>query len=249
MLGGALVLNLEGIGAGSIQGNSGGGELELGLLDNDGLERPSRSAVRRRGGGGRRGAILPPAGARGRAGGRLARGSSLVCAVGFLAGRGPADSRTAAACEHNHEHECESPNRECALQWTVHSPQPHSSGVVGSAWVSVRGTRASPIMSVSLKSSARSIIPMLPEGQPYAQHYLGSAEDPHPLRLLHKPHPDPTGALEADHPQPRMPLRSKELYEPIPDREHREFLDKSPLPRGTLLLVLFLCLTSLLTSV
>src|SRR5829696_5117466 len=139
MLGGALVLNLEGIGAGSIQGDSGGGELELGLLDNDGLERPSRSAVRRRSGCGRRGAIIPSAGARGRAGGRLARGSSLVCAVGFLAGRGPADSRTAAAaCEHNHEHECESPNRECALQWTVHSPQPHSSGVVGSAWVSVR---------------------------------------------------------------------------------------------------------------
>src|SRR5215208_4659127 len=115
MLGGALVHSLEGVGAGSIQGDSGGGEIELGLLDDDGLERPSRSAVRRRGGGGRRGV-------RGRSGGRLARGSSLVCAVGFLAGRGPADSRTAAACEHNHEHECESPNRECALQWTVRRP-------------------------------------------------------------------------------------------------------------------------------
>src|SRR5215211_8684271 len=160
MLGGALVLGLEGVGTGSIQGDSGGGEIELGLLDDDGLEWPARCTLRRRGGGGRRGVS-------GRAGGRLARGSSLVCAVGFLAGRGPADSRTAAAaCEHNHEHECESPNRECALQWTVHSPQPHSSGVVGSAWVSVRGTRASPIMSVSLKSSARSIIPMLLKSQP-----------------------------------------------------------------------------------
>jgi hypothetical protein len=104
-------------------------------------------------------------------------------------------------------------------------------------------------MSVSHKSSARSNIPMLLKSQPYAQHYLGGSKDPHAVRLFDEPHPDPTGALGAYHPQPRMPLRSKELYEPIPDREYRAFLDKSPLPLGALLLVLFLCLTSLLISV
>src|SRR5215213_9044740 len=49
-------------------------------------------------------------------------------------------------------------------------------------------------------------IPMLPEGQPHAEHHLGSAEDPHPLRLLDKPPPDPAGALGAYDPQARMLL-------------------------------------------
>ena len=35
-------------------------------------------------------------------------------------------------------------------------------------------------MSYTLK---RLNIPMLPEGQPYPEHYLGSAKDPHPVRL------------------------------------------------------------------
>src|SRR5215203_1413174 len=97
MLGGALVLSLEGVGAGSIQGDSGGGELHLCLLDDDGLERPTRGTlrdpVRRRSGCGRRGAVLPSA------------------------ARGPACPPTAAAaCEHKREHKRESPNRKCALQ-------------------------------------------------------------------------------------------------------------------------------------
>ena len=104
-------------------------------------------------------------------------------------------------------------------------------------------------MSVPLESSARLDIPMLPKGKPHPEHYLGGAKDPHAVRLLDEPHPDPTGALGAYHPQPRMPLRSQELYEPIPDREYGEFLDESPLPHSALLLVLFLCLTSLLISV
>src|SRR5215203_653245 len=104
-------------------------------------------------------------------------------------------------------------------------------------------------MSVPLESSSRLNIPVLPEGQPHSEHHLGSAEDPHPLRLLNKPHPGPAGALGADHPQQRMPLGSQEFYEHIDDCEYREFLYESPLPHGPLLLVLFLCLTSLLTSV
>ena len=103
-------------------------------------------------------------------------------------------------------------------------------------------------MSVPLKSSARSNIPMLPEGKPHAEHHLRGAKDPHAVQLFDEPHPA-TGALGAYHPQPRVTLRSKELYEPIPDREYREFLYESPLPHGALLLVLFLCLTSSLTSV
>src|SRR3712207_445371 len=103
-------------------------------------------------------------------------------------------------------------------------------------------------MSVPLNSSARSNIPMLLKGQPHTEHHLGSAKDPHPVRLLDEPHPDPTGALGANHPQPRMLLRSQELYEPIPHREYRERLYKSPLPHSALLL-LFLCSTKrLLTS-
>src|SRR5215211_5886996 len=63
-----------------------------------------------------------------------------------------------------------------------------------------------------LKSSARSNIPMLPKGQPHPENHLGGAKDPHAVLLFNEPHPDPTGALGADHPQPRMSLRSKELY-------------------------------------
>jgi hypothetical protein len=64
-------------------------------------------------------------------------------------------------------------------------------------------------MSSTLK---RSHIPMLPEGQPHAEHHLGGAEDPHAVRLFDEPHPDPTGTLGAYHPQLRMPLWSQELY-------------------------------------
>src|SRR5215204_7713320 len=98
-----------------------------------------------------------------------------------------------------------------------------------------------------LKSSARSNIPMLPKGQPHAEHHLDGAKDPHPVRLFNEPHPDPTGALGADHPQPRMSLRSQELYQPIPDRDYRENLYESPLPHSALLL-LFLCSTKGLLS-
>src|SRR5215208_4598220 len=102
-------------------------------------------------------------------------------------------------------------------------------------------------MLVPLKSSARLNIPMLPKGQPHTEHHLGSAKDPHPVRLLDEPHPNPTGALGANHPEPRMLLRSQELYEPIPDREYREALYESPLPHSALLL-LFLCTTKSLPT-
>jgi hypothetical protein len=85
-------------------------------------------------------------------------------------------------------------------------------------------------MSYTLK---RSHIPMLPEGQPHPEHHLGGAKDPHPVRLLHEPHPDPAGALGTDHPQPRMPLWSQEFYEPIPNREYGECLyRRMPRTRG-----------------
>src|SRR5918995_6935537 len=88
---------------------------------------------------------------------------------------------------------------------------------------------------------------MLPKGQPHAEHHLGSAKDPHAVRLFNEPHPDPTGALGANHPQPRMLLRSQELYQPIPDRDYRENLYEPPLPHRALLL-LFLCTTKTLPS-
>src|SRR5918999_2994241 len=94
---------------------------------------------------------------------------------------------------------------------------------------------------------APSNVPVLPEGQPHPEHHLGSAKDPHAIRLLDEPHRDPTGTLGADHPQPRMLLRSQELYEPIPDRDYRENLYESPLPHSTLHL-LFLCPTKSLLS-
>src|SRR5829696_6557229 len=102
-------------------------------------------------------------------------------------------------------------------------------------------------MSLPFKSSARLNIPMLLKGQPHPQHHLGSAKDPHTLRLFNEPHRDPTGTLGAYHPQPRMLLRSQELYEPIPNREYRESLYESPLPHGALLL-LFLCCTKKLAD-
>jgi hypothetical protein len=98
-----------------------------------------------------------------------------------------------------------------------------------------------------LKSSANLNIPMLPKGKPHPEHHLGSAKDPHPVRLFNEPHPDPTGALGANHPQPRMLLRSEELYQPIPDRDYRENLYESPLPQSALLL-LFSCTTKSLPS-
>src|SRR5829696_2655397 len=101
-------------------------------------------------------------------------------------------------------------------------------------------------MSVPLESSPRSNIPMLPKGKPHPENHLGSAKDPHPIRLFNEPHPDPTGALGANHPQPRMLLRSQELYEPIPDCDYREILYESPLPHSALLL--FLCSTKSLLS-
>ena len=88
-------------------------------------------------------------------------------------------------------------------------------------------------MSYTLK---RLNIPMLPKGQPHPEHHLGSAKDPHAIRPFGEPHPDPTGALGSDHPQPRMLLRSQELYQPIPNREHRESLYESPFPHSALLL-------------
>src|SRR5215217_8583823 len=102
-------------------------------------------------------------------------------------------------------------------------------------------------MSVPLMSSARLNITMLPKGKPYPEHHLGSAKDPHTLRLFNEPHRDPTGALGANHPQPRMLLRSQELYQPIPDRDYRESLYESPLPHRALLLM-FSCTTKSLPS-
>src|SRR5215212_231483 len=75
-------------------------------------------------------------------------------------------------------------------------------------------------------------VPILPESQPHTEHDLGSAEDPHPVRLLDEPHPDPACATGADHPQLRMLPGGQKFYEPIPDRDYRESLYKSPLPHG-----------------
>src|SRR5215212_11374511 len=77
-------------------------------------------------------------------------------------------------------------------------------------------------------------VPELPESQPHSEHHLGGAEDPHPVRLLDEPHPDPAYALGADHPQSGMLLWSQELYEPIPERDYRKSLYESPLPHGAL---------------
>src|SRR5215217_479240 len=94
----------------------------------------------------------------------------------------------------------------------------------------------------SSKSSARLNIPMLLKGKPHPEHHLGSAKDPHTLRLFNEPQRDPTGTLGANHPQPRMLLRSQELYQPVADRDYRESLYESPLPHSALLL-LSLCST------
>src|SRR5215211_2858183 len=98
-----------------------------------------------------------------------------------------------------------------------------------------------------LKSSANLNFSMLPKGQPHPENHLGSAKDPHTLRIFNEPHRDPAGALGTNYPQPRMLLRSQELYEPIPERDYRESLYESPLPHGALLL-LFLCSTKGLLS-
>src|SRR5215208_2394862 len=87
---------------------------------------------------------------------------------------------------------------------------------------------------------------MLPEGQPHTEHHLGCAKDPHAIRLFGEPHPDPAGALGTDHPQARMPLRSQEFYEPIPNREYGEGLYESPLPHSALHLRLSCCIMNLL---
>ena len=63
---------------------------------------------------------------------------------------------------------------------------------------------------------APSNVPVLPEGQPHPEHHLGSAKDPHAIRLLDEPHRDPTGALGADHPQPRMLLGARNSMSPSP---------------------------------
>src|SRR5215207_847930 len=98
---------------------------------------------------------------------------------------------------------------------------------------------ASPVAAnrsrVRLRMPYTSNIPMLPQGQPHAEHHLGGAKNPHPIRLLDEPHGDPTGTLRADYPKARMLLRSQELYEPIPERDYRESLYKPPLPHGALL--------------
>jgi hypothetical protein len=98
-------------------------------------------------------------------------------------------------------------------------------------------------MSYTLK---RSNVPMLPKGQPHPEHHLGSAKDPHAIRLFDEPPPDPTGALGADHPQPRMLLWSQELYEAIPNREYGECLYESPFPHSALVLPLLCSITKLL---
>jgi hypothetical protein len=103
-------------------------------------------------------------------------------------------------------------------------------------------------MSVPLESSARLNIPMLPKGKPHSENHLGSAKDPHAIRLFNEPHPDPTGALGANHPQPRMLLRSQELYQPVADRDYREILYESLLPHSALLLLLLCSTKSLLSS-
>jgi hypothetical protein len=77
-------------------------------------------------------------------------------------------------------------------------------------------------------------VPVLPQGQPHAEHHLSGAEDPHAVRLLDEPHPDPAGAPGADHPQPGMLLWGQELYEPIPEGDYRESLYESLLPHGAL---------------
>src|SRR5215212_1155416 len=100
-----------------------------------------------------------------------------------------------------------------------------------SAWTSSGGS--SVMLGVGAKSPP-SNIPMLPEGQPHAEHHLGGAEDLHPIWLLGEPLRDPTGTLGTDHPQPGMLLWSQELYKPISERDYRESLNKSPLPHGAL---------------
>jgi hypothetical protein len=67
-----------------------------------------------------------------------------------------------------------------------------------------------------------SSVPVLPQGQPHAEHHLSGAKDPHAVRLLDEPHPDPVGAPGTDHPQPGMLLWGQELYEPIPEGDYRE---------------------------
>ncbi len=93
--------------------------------------------------------------------------------------------------------------------------------------------------------SYASSISVLPEGQPQPEHHLGSAKDPHALRILDELHPEPTGASRSDHPQLRMPLRSQELDQSISNRGYREGLDESPFPRSALLLQLLCCIRDL----
>jgi hypothetical protein len=107
-------------------------------------------------------------------------------------------------------------------------------GIVGSSLVSERIRPRPAIARGWRRVSYASSISVLPESQPHAEHHLGGAEDPHPVRLLDEPHPDLAGALRADHPKARMPLRSQELYEPIPERDYRESLYEPPLPHGVL---------------
>src|SRR5215218_5338059 len=87
---------------------------------------------------------------------------------------------------------------------------------------------------------------MLPKGKPHPENHLGYAKDPHTIRLFNEPHPDPTSALWAEYPQPRMSLRSQELYQPVPNREYRKSLYESPLPHSALLLLFLSCIISLL---
>jgi len=92
-------------------------------------------------------------------------------------------------------------------------------------------------------------IAMLPKGKPHPEHHLGSAKDPHIRSGSLTNHiPILRVLLGANYPQPRMLLRSQELYEPIPDRDYRESLYESPLPHSALLLLLLCSTKSLLSS-
>src|SRR5215212_8104999 len=99
VLGGALVLGLELVGAGFAQGDTRGGKLELGLFDDDSLERSARGGVVRRGRGRRRrgvpSSVAIPSSRR-PAGGCLAR-------AGGSAARCPAGTTRTSAAARKHE--------------------------------------------------------------------------------------------------------------------------------------------------
>src|SRR5215218_3566084 len=113
-----------------------------------------------------------------------------------------------------------SPRRSKIASSSRSSPPRMSARAQGSVWTLATGsssddtaeTSASSLNQVTLasrsgcrwkrKRAAVSNSPMLPEGQPQPEHHLGSAKNPHAIRLLNEPHRDPAGTLGAEHPQP-----------------------------------------------